>query len=279
LPSPFTDLPIQYADYAHWQRQWLQGEILEEHLSYWKKQLAGVPVLELPTDHPRPVVQTFRGSMHRFELPKDIYPSLQRLMRRDGVTLFMACLAAFHAFLYRYTGQDDIVTGSPVANRNRTELEGLIGFFVNTLVLRTDLSGNPSFRELLARVRETSLGALAHQELPFEKLVDALQPDRNLSREALFQVLFVLQNAAATTLEPRDGLTIELLEAPTETAKFDLTLFIMEGQDGLTGALEYNTDLFDAATIHRMAENFCVFFDQAVSAPERRLSELSLLAE
>jgi amino acid adenylation domain-containing protein/non-ribosomal peptide synthase protein (TIGR01720 family) len=276
LASPLQPLPIQYADYAHWQRTWVQGEVLQEHLTYWKKQLEGVPVLELPTDHPRPAIRSFRGSTHHFEFSNNVYASLQTLMKRHGVTLFMTCLAAFQAFLYRYTGQEDVVVGSPVANRNRTEVEGLIGFFVNTLVLRTNLSGNPNFREILSRAREITLGALAHQELPFEKVVEALQPDRDLSRDALFQVLFVVQNAAPT-MEPREGLTIELLDSPTETAKFDLTLFIMEGEGTLAGALEYNTDLFEADSIRRMAENFTTFLAEAIADTERKLSEIPLL--
>ena len=192
-PSPLSELPIQYADFAVWQRQWLQGEVLEDQLSYWKKQLAGAPaLLQLPTDRPRPAVQSYRGAVQSIELSQELTQGLQALSARQGVTLFMTLLAVFQTLLYRYTGQNDIVVGSPIANRNRAEIEGLIGFFVNTLVLRTDLSGNPTFKELLTRVRETALGAYTHQDLPFEKLVEELHPQRSLSRSPLVQVLFNL---------------------------------------------------------------------------------------
>ncbi|RMF36691.1 MAG: non-ribosomal peptide synthetase, partial [Chloroflexi bacterium] len=193
-PSPLPDLPIQYADFALWQREWLQGEVLEEQLAYWKQQLSGSPpVLELPTDRPRPPVQSFRGAHRPFMLPRPLSQAIKALCRREGVTPFMLLLAAFQTLLHRYTGQDDISVGTPIANRNRAEIEGLIGYFANTLVLRTDLSGDPPFRELLKRVREVALGAYAHQDLPFEMLVDALQPERDLSHTPLFQVMFVLQ--------------------------------------------------------------------------------------
>ena len=180
-PSPLADLPIQYADYAVWQREWLKGPELERQLSYWKKQLEGSPgVLNLPADHPRPAVQTFRGARRSIELSKELSQGLKALSRKEGVTLFMTLLAAFQTLLYRYTRQEDIVVGSPIANRNRTEVEGLIGFFVNTLVLRTDLSGNPSFREVLQRVRKVALEGYEHQDLPFEKLVEEINPERSL---------------------------------------------------------------------------------------------------
>ena len=193
-PAPLPELSIQYADFAHWQQQWLQGDRLATHLAYWRQQLANVSPLQLATDWPRPALQTFRGARHPLAISAALLQALHDLSRRHGVTLFMTLLAAFQLLLHRYTDQDDIVVGSLIANRNRVETEGLIGFFVNTLVLRTDLSGNPSFRELLDRVREVALGAYSHQDLPFEKLLEALQPPRDLSRTPLFQVLFVLQN-------------------------------------------------------------------------------------
>src|SRR3990172_5937896 len=278
-PSPLPELPIQYADFAHWQRQWLQGEVLESQLSYWKKQLNGsLPVLELPTDHPRPPVQTFLGAWQSLVLPKALSESLKALSRQEGVTLFMTLLGAFQTLLHRYASQDDVVVGTPVANRNRAEIEGLIGFFVNTLVMRTDLSGNPSFRELLAQVREVALGAYAHQDLPFEKLVEELHPKRDLSRNPLFQVGFVLQNAGRQALELL-GLTLNPLEVGSGTAKFDLTLSMVEGAEGLRGTLEYNTDLFDAATVTRMLGHYQRLLEGIVANPEQRISDLPLLTE
>ncbi len=210
--SPLAELPIQYADYAVWQRAWLQGERLEEQLSYWKEQLAGAPaVLELPTDKPRPAVQSFRGARQFSALSKNLSQALNELSRRDGATLFMMLLAAFQALLMRYSGQEDISVGTDVANRNRAETEGLIGFFLNHLVLRTDLSGNPTFRELLGRVREVALEAYAHQDVSFHKLVEALKPERSQSHTPLFQILFVLQNAPTVPLR-LTGLTLSQLD-------------------------------------------------------------------
>ena len=200
-PSPLPELPIQYADFAVWQREWLQGKNLEEQLTFWKEQLRDITTLELPTDHPRPPVQTFHGATHTVQLPKELTEALQGLSRKEGVTLFMTLLTAFQGLLHRYTGQDDIVVGTPIANRNRAEIEGLIGFFVNTLVMRTDTSGNPVFRELLKQVRKSTLDAYAHQDLPFEKLIKELQPERDLSRNPIFQVMFALQNVPVSTLE------------------------------------------------------------------------------
>jgi amino acid adenylation domain-containing protein len=278
-PSPLPQLPIQYADFAHWQRQWLQGEVLAAQLSYWQQQLAGAQtVLELPTDRPRPAVQTFRGATQFLTLAEPLSQKLKTLSQRSGVTLFMTLLAAFQTLLYRYTGQEDICIGSPIANRNRSETEELIGFFVNTLVLRTDMSENPSFQELLGRVREVTLGAYAHQDLPFEQLVEALQPERNLSHQPLFQVMFVLQNAPMSALELPD-LTLSSLEMESSTAKFDLTLSIEDTEQGLVGSLEYNTDLFDAATISRMLEHFQTLLEGIVANPDQRLSDLPLLTQ
>ncbi len=278
-PTSLPELPIQYADFAHWQRQWLEGGVLETQLTYWKQLLLGAPpFLELPTDHPRPAVQTFRGAHQSFLLPKTMGDRLKTLSRQEGVTLFMTLLAAFKILLHAYTNQDDLVIGTPTANRNRLEIEGLIGFFVNTLVLRTNLSGNPSFRELLHRVRETCLGAYAHQDLPFERLVEELHPARDLSRNPLFQVMFVLQNASLQPLE-LPGLSLSPVEVDTGTTHFDLTLNIADTEQGLVGTLAYNTDLFEAVTIARMLGHFRTLLEAVATAPERRVSDIPLLTE
>jgi amino acid adenylation domain-containing protein len=282
-PSPLPQLPIHYADFAAWQRQCLQGEALQAQMSYWRKQLEGAPsVLELPLDQPRPTVGTFRGASYSFEISKEVSLALNQLSQQAGSTLFMTLLAAFNILLGRYTGNEDIVVGTPIANRNRAEIEGLIGFFVNTLVMRTNLSGNPSFLELLERVREVTLGAYTHQDFPFEQLVEALQPQRSLSHTPLFQVMFVLQNAPMLQIE-LPGLTLSPLESDSGTAKFDLTLILSEmmprTESGLRGKFEYNTDLFDASTITRMVEHFCTLLSGIAAAPERRISELPLLTE
>ena len=277
-PSPLPALPIQYADFAVWQREWLRGDVLETQLSYWKDQLSGPPpALELPTDRRRPTVQSFRGARHPMALAESLTGALTALSRRQGVTLFMTLLTAFKVLLQRYTGQDDICVGSPIANRTRQETEGLIGFFVNTLVLRTDLSGNPRFRDLLARVRESCLGAYAHQDLPFEKLVEALHPVRDGGRNPLFQVMLALQNAPMPALE-LSGLTLRPLEIDSGVAKFDLTLNLEEGADGLHGWFEYNTDLFDAATIARMAGHFQTLLAGIADGPDTAIGQLPLLS-
>jgi amino acid adenylation domain-containing protein len=277
--SPLPELPIQYADFAAWQRQWLQGEVLESQLSYWRQQLDGAPaVLELPTDYTRPAVQTFRGATSSFQLSQELSVALQSLSQQEESTLFMTLLAAFKTLLFRYTGSEDIVVGSPIANRNRAEIEGLIGFFVNTLVLRTDTSDNSTFRELLRRVREVTLGAYAHQDLPFEQLVEELQPQRDLSHAPLFQVMFVLQNAPMSELE-LPGLTLSSLESNSGSAKFDLTLYLEETASGLRGTWEYNTDLFEAATIERMTAHLQTILEGIVANPEQHLSDLPLLTE
>jgi len=272
-------LPIQYSDYAHWQRQWLQGEVLKSQLSYWKETLGGdLPVLELPTDHPRPALQTFRGKRRPLVLPKILADELKRLSRQEGVTLFMTLLAAFQILLHRYTGQDDIIVGCPIANRNRLEIEGLIGFFVNTLVLRTNIAGNPTFREFLKQVREVSQGAYDHQDLPFEKLVEELRPERDLSRNPLFQVMFVFQNVPRTPLE-LPGAKLTPVELDPGTAMFELSLYMWEDADGLCGFLEYNTDLFDTATIDRLAGHFQILLEGVVRDPEHAVSDLPILTE
>ncbi len=276
-PSPLPELPIQYADFAVWQRRWLQGEALEAQIAYWRKQLAGCPeTLDLPSDRPRPAVQTHRGAYRSLALPAEVASGLRELCRREEVTLFMALLAAFQALLHRYTGQDDVVVGTPIANRNRSEIESLIGFFVNTLALRADHSGDPTFRRLLALVRESALGAYAHQDLPFEHLVEVLQPRRDLSRSPIFQVMFDLQNLPAHSPGLSD-LTLTPMGLETGTAKFDLTLTMAELPDGLAGTLEYNTDLFDGETAERMLAHFETLLAGAVADPGRRVSALGLM--
>jgi amino acid adenylation domain-containing protein/non-ribosomal peptide synthase protein (TIGR01720 family) len=278
-PSPLAPLPIQYADFAHWQRRWLEGDRIQEQLAYWKKKLAGATAaLELPTDGPRPAVQTFHGGSHRFALSSDLTAGLRRLCRAQGATLYMALLAGFNALLHRMTGQTDICIGSPIANRNRAELEGLIGFFVNTLVLRTDLSSNPPFRELLARVRESALGAYANQDLPFERLVEELAPVRDLSRTPLFQVVFVLQNAPIGELK-LSNLTLSPIPIESGTAKFDLTLEVTECAGELRCAFEFNTDLFERSTVERFAGHLTRLLQSAIADPSRRIGELAMLSE
>ncbi|MBP5972479.1 amino acid adenylation domain-containing protein [Brasilonema sp. CT11] len=278
-PLPLTPLPIQYADFAIWQRHWLQGEVLQTQLSYWQQQLASAPaLLSLPTDRPRRAVQTFNGAYQKFALSQKLTSGLTQLSQQQGVTLFMTLLAAFDTLLYRYTGIEDILVGTPIANRNRSEIEGLIGFFVNTLVLRTDVSGNPSFSELLVRVREMALLAYAHQDLPFEMLVEALQPERNLSHTPLFQVMFVLHNTPMSEVEFA-GLSVSPLVGERTTAKFDLTLAMENTSIGLVGVWEYNTDLFDERTIERMTGHFQTLLEGIVANPKERISQLPLLTD
>ena len=275
--NSLSELPIQYADFAVWQREWLQGEVLENQLNYWQKQLQDAPnLLELPTDYPRPAVRSLRGDSYTFQISLELSTALKRLSQQSSCTLFMTLLAAFQTLLYRYTGSEDIVVGTSIANRNYQEIEELIGFFVNSLALRTDLSENPTFEELLNRVREVSLGAYAHQDLPFEQLVDSLQRDRSLSYTPLFQVMFVLQNTPMSALEI-EGLHWQPLESNSNTAKFDLTLSMHETLEGLTGVLEYSLDLFKSETIERIAGNFETLLTAIVNQPEQRISELPIL--
>ncbi|HKG13542.1 MAG TPA: amino acid adenylation domain-containing protein, partial [Pyrinomonadaceae bacterium] len=277
-PSPLPPLPIQYADFAHWQRTHLAGEVLETHWQYWKRQLGGaLPVLELPTDRPRPPVQSFRGASLTLDLPATLVENLNSLARREGVTLFMLLLAAFKATLHRYTGQEDIVVGSPIANRNRLETEGLIGFFVNTLALRTDLSGAPSFLELLKRVRTASLEAYAHQDMPFEQLVEQLQPDRSTNRHPLFQVMFQLGNAPMGEAS-LPGLTLQAVETERVTTQFDLSVDIAEDADGLLAVAEYSTDLFDAPTVARLLGHFRNVLERVAERPDESIARVPLLS-
>ncbi len=278
LPSPLPALPVQYADYAAWQRGWLQGEVLAAEVAWWRERLAGLEVLQLPTDRPRPPVETFRGRQRTAWVSAELTRGLHELSRREGVSLFMTLLAAFQTLLFRYSGQTDLPVGSPIANRNRSETEGVIGFFVNTLVLRTDLSGEPTFRELLARVREVTLGAYAHESLPFEKVVLELQPERDMSRNPLFQVMCVLQNQPLKAT-PLRGLEISGLGLDTATAKFDLTLAWSEAGGALGALLEHNTDLFDDATAWRMYEHCVALLRAGVEDPDRRVGALPLLGE
>ena len=277
--SPLPELEIQYADYAVWQREWLQGEVLEQQLSYWRQQLGEeLPVLQLPTDKPRPPVQSYRGRSLGFSLPAELTAELKKLSNAESVTLYMTLLTAFKILLWRYSGQSDVVVGTPIAGRNQLATEGLIGLFVNTLVLRTNLSGDPSFRELLERMREVTLGAYAHQDLPFEKLVEELQPERDMSRSPLFQVVFALHNEITETLQLPGLEANEVGSAADETAKFDITMAVTETDSELGGSLQYSTDLFEASTISRMLEQFERLLASAVSAPEQHISQLELLS-
>lgn len=275
-PSLLPDLSIQYADFAHWQREYLQGEVLESHLSYWRQQLKDLPVLNLPSDRPHPTVPSYRGATQLLDLSPNLTGSLEALSDRSGVSLFMTLLAAFQTLLYRYTSQTDIVVGSPIANRNRTELEGLIGFFVNSLVLRTDISGNPTFWELLERVRKLTLAAYAHQDLPFEKLVEELRPTRDSSRNPLFQVVFALQNTPVEVLK-LPGLTLSLFPFETGTARFDLEFHVCKYLDTLKCTVVYSTDLFETATITRMLGHFQTILAGIVANPGQRVANLPLL--
>ncbi len=277
--SPLPELPIQYSDFAVWQQEWLQGEVLQVQLDYWQEKLRGsLPALELPTDHLRPALQTYNGSTVSLVHSPKLTEGLKTLSRREGVTLFVTLLAAFQLLLLRYTGQEDFLVGTPIANRNRAEIEGLIGLFMNTLVMRSDLSGNPSFRELLGRVQETALGAYAHQDLPFEKLVEELNPERDLGRSPIFQALLSLQNTPMQPLELL-GLKLSRMKADSGTSKFDLSLYAIEKPEGLSCAFEYNTDLFNADRIERMQGHLQALLEGIVAHPEQRLSELPLLPE
>jgi amino acid adenylation domain-containing protein len=277
-PSPLAELPIQYADYALWQRKWMREEMIDEQLGYWRRQLAELPALELPTDHPRPAVQTHRGGRRSLTLSESLTRELKELSRQEGTTLFMVLLGALQILLSRYSGQEDVAIGTPIAGRTRAETEDLIGFFINTLVMRTDLSGDPSFREVLSQVRETALGAYDHQDLPFEKLVEELQPERDLSRVPLSQVFFALQNMPQEDLKLPD-LSVEQQKIESGSVKFDLSFFLSEEEQGLNGRLVYNADIFDDTTIERMLGHLQTLLGGIVQDPDRRLSGLQLLDE
>ncbi|HZI17269.1 MAG TPA: amino acid adenylation domain-containing protein, partial [Pyrinomonadaceae bacterium] len=278
-PPALPALPVQYADYAHWQQRWLESSAVRAQLDYWKQRLGGgLPALELPADRPRPAEPSYRGARHDFEVPPELTAQLHALGQRESVTLFMTLLAAFQVLLSRYTGERDIVVGSPIAGRNRAEIEKLIGFFTNTLVLRNDLGGDPDFASLLREVKRGALEAYANQDVPFELLVEELQPRRVLNRTPLFQVMFVLQNISLAAHE-LPGLEMQVFEPDRETAKFDVTLFMMERGGGMAGRLEYSADLFDAATVERMAGHLLSLLRGVAADPLSRLSALPLLTD
>ncbi len=277
-PFQLPELPIQYADFAVWQREHIAGVYLDRQMSYWKQQLQDMPIsLNLSTDRPRPPVQTYNGASSRFLLPLDLSGRLKTLSQKEGITLYMTMLTGFQLMLARYTGQDDVVVGTPIANRNRFELEGIIGLFANALVIRTRLAGDPTFRELLRRVKETALSAYAHEEIPFEQLVQELRPERSLSQSPLFQVLFSLRNTPNGEFRLGD-LKVEFFGGAGETSKYDLSLYIEESGGSIRGRFEYNTDLFDASTIERMAGHYQTILESAVEDPEKRLSEIEILS-
>ncbi|MFZ6029473.1 MAG: amino acid adenylation domain-containing protein [Chloroflexota bacterium] len=276
-PSPLPELPVQYADFAHWQCQWLQGETLERQLGYWKEKLQGAPgVLELPTDHARPAVRTYRGKTFNVALPTMLGQGVKTLAQQEGVTPFMILLSTFQLLLYRYTGQADIVVGTPIAGRNLSEIEGLIGFFVNTQLIRTDLSGNPSGRSLIERVRQATLDAFDHQDLPFEKLVEELHPQRDLSHNPLFQVMFNHQPGTHEQLK-LPGLQAQRLNVESGTAKFDLNFHFQELAGELDLTVTYNTDLFEDSTVRRMVAHYQALLQNLLEAPQQPIAKLGLL--
>jgi non-ribosomal peptide synthetase component F len=274
--SPLAPLPVQYADFAHWQREHLSGDMMQGHLDYWTRQLSGLAALSLPTDRPRPAVLSGRGGLMKFELSPALQEALLALARREGCTPFMLLLAAFQALLGRYSGQDDVAVGTPIAGRNRAETEGLIGFFVNTLVIRSDLSGDPTFREFLARIRAVALAAFQHQDLPYDRLVSELASARESGRAELFRVSFALQNSpqAAARL-PR--LKLAPLETATGREKFDLTLSMWVRKGTVGGSVSYSTDLFDPSTIARLIDHFRTLLEGVAANPDGRLSQILLL--
>ena len=285
--SSLPELKIQYADYAVWQREWLQGEVLERELEYWREHLSGAPaVLKLPLDRPRPAVQSYRGAFAQVQVGAELRAGLKAVSQQEKVTLFMSLLAAYQVLLWRYSGESEVVVGTPIANRTQSETEALIGFFVNTLALRTHVSGELTWQELLGQVREVCLGAYAHQDVPFEKLVDEIQTERNLSHSAVFQVMLVLQNASggvpqqlAGQPQQLPGLRLSGMETGTNTAKFDLTLLVDETEEALYGTFEYNTDLFEAETIQRLAGHYERLLEAMVGDPEQLIVHAELLSE
>ncbi|RFT63252.1 amino acid adenylation domain-containing protein, partial [Bacillus clarus] len=278
-PAGLSSLSIQYADFAKWQKQWLQGEVLDRQLTYWQEELSGeLPILQLPVDRPRPVTQTYAGDTYRVILPHTLLSLLKDLSRREGSTLFMTLMAAYQSFLARYTGQEDILVGSPIANRNHKGVEGLIGFFVNTLVYRVDLSGTPTFREILSQIKKKSLKAYEYQDIPFEKVVEAVQPERSMSHSPIFQTMFTLQNIKQERLE-MPGRSLEMIESNISIAKFDLSLTAFEVEEGLFVSFEYNTDLFESRTIARMAGHFENWLNEIVHHPDESFTKLSMLSD
>lgn len=277
--SPLPELSIQYPDFAHWQREWLSGDVLEKQLAYWKKQLQGVPpLLNLKTDRPRPAVRNTKGAHHGCIFPKPLSDALKRLSQQADATLFMTLLAAFQTLLHRYTGQDDICVGIPIAGRRWRETQELIGFFVNTLAIRSNMANNPTFREFLASVRHTVFEAFSHQEAPFEQVVDILQPVRDPSYAPLVQTTFALQNAAKESLS-LPGISLNQMSPYSGQAKFDLALGMRDYAEGLSAVLEYNADLFEAATIKRMLAHFKNLLESIIANCNQRLSELALISD
>ncbi|HYP25737.1 MAG TPA: amino acid adenylation domain-containing protein, partial [Blastocatellia bacterium] len=277
--SPLPELAIQYADFAHWQREWLQGDRLDRQLSFWREQLSGpLPTLDLPIARPGAGTQTHKGSSEPFSLPADLTARIKSFSRREGVTVFMTLLAAFKALLHRYMSQTDLIIGTPVAGRTRLETEPLIGLFINTLALRTDLSGNPTFRQLAQRVKKVTWDAFSRQDVPFERLVEELQPDRDLRRTPIFQALFAFQSGLSERIQ-MPGLTCSIEASETGAAKFDLTLYVDETDRGLDGALVYRADLFDRASIRRMVEHFMVIIRGALANPDSPVSALPIMSE
>ena len=276
-PSPLPELPIQFADFASWQREWMKGEVLESQISYWKNELAGAPsILELPTDKPRPAAQSFRGATETFHLPGKLLDQLKTLGREQQATLFMILEAAFMALLHRYTGQDDIVVGTPISGRTHGETQNMIGLFLNTVLLRAKFSKRQNFLALVQQVRECALGAYAHPDLPFERLVAELAPDRDPSRMPLFQVMFILHNVEGVAQVSKVSGNRDL---ETGTSKFDLSLILSENENGLDGLIEYSTDLFEAATIRRLAAYYSRLLEESLAHPEKSISELPMLPD
>jgi len=278
--AALPEVPIQYADYAQWQRRWLSGEVLDRQIAYWKTQLNGAPqAIDLPTDRPRPRVQTYRGGQRLKILPREIGVALKELARREGVTLYMILLSALDVLLHRWTGQRDVVVGTSVSNRNRAETERLIGFFINALVLRTEVIDAQPFTELLQRVREVCLGAYAHQDMPFERLVQELQPEPDPSRAPLFQVIFTMQNAPGEAME-MPGLQLRGMRTESATVKYDLTFLMGEGKDGALGvSIEYNVDLFDGTTIDRMVGHLSALLEGIAKDASRRVADLAMIPD
>ncbi|MDQ2869305.1 MAG: condensation domain-containing protein, partial [Acidobacteriota bacterium] len=278
-PSPLAELPLQYGDFAEWQRRWLEGDALQEQLQYWRERLAGAPAaLEISTDSPRPPLQSFHGEVVVRQLSPQLSDAIRELSRRERVTLFMTLLGAFQTLLSRYTGQTDILVGTPILHRSRPELEGMIGLFLNTVVLRTDLSGDPTFRALLAKVREVAVGAYAHQDLPFEKIVEDFHPSRDLGRHPIFQTMVALRNTPKGQVRMA-GLELESLEIERKTSKFDFSLFFNDHPEGLVCAVEYATDLFDRETIERLLDHLRVLLESVTRDPDQRVRTVPILTE
>src|ERR1051325_8846022 len=277
--SPLEELAIQYADYAAWQREWLKGEELDRQMRYWKGQMEGAPAaMELPTDRVRPAAQTYRGAQATFAINKEVSERLRQVSRREGVTMFMLLLSGYKVLLMRQSGQEDVVVGTPIANRRRKEVEGLIGYLANTLVLRSKVRGEDGFRELLSEVKEVTLGGDEHQDVPFEKLVEELQPDRSLSYNPLFQVMFAFQNNPVSLIR-MPGLSVEISNITTGTSKVDLTLDLSDEPGGIKGHIEYATDLYDEATIERMKQHYLNVVQSVASDPRQPIAAIKLLAE